>query len=96
MTMLRQVLDHFEHQSGAISLPAMARELKVEPPMLQEMIDFWVRKGRLREVTSPVCANCSGAGGCPFVFTLPRSYELNRGESDTIPPPEACPHCGCH
>lgn len=95
MTMLRQVLDHFEHQSGAISLPAMARDLGVEQSMLQEMIDFWVRKGRLREVSSPVCANCAGARGCPFVYTLPRSYELNRSDTPAIP--DACPHCkSCH
>ena len=96
MATLRQVLDHFENQTGAISLPAMARELKVEQPMLQEMIDFWVRKGRLREVSSPVCGNCSGAGGCPFVYSLPRSYELARGDSADAPP-ASCPHCAsCH
>ena len=52
MTMLRQVLQHFEQRSGAISLMQMARDLGVERAVLQDMLDYWVRKGRLREVQS--------------------------------------------
>lgn len=95
MATLRQVLDHFEHQSGSISLPAMARDLGVEPPMLQEMIDFWVRKGRLREISTPLCTTCGSARGCPFVLSLPRTYELNHGDPADVAP-DSCPHCGCH
>jgi hypothetical protein len=92
MATLRQVLTHFEGQSGAVSLAVMAKELGVERPLLQEMIDFWVRKGRLREVGTDSCNTCGCAHGCPFVFELPRSYELVTEESISSPAP-ACPHC---
>ncbi len=95
-TTLRQVLNHFEQQSGAIALPALARELGIGQPMLQEMLEYWVRKGRLREVSSSACTTCGGASGCPFVFALPRCYELARGESADIAPSAACSHCGGH
>lgn len=97
-TTLRQVLDHFERQqAGAIALPALARELGIVQPMLQEMLDYWVRKGRLREVSAAACTTCGSASGCPFVFALPRSYELARDADDeAAPPAAACAHCGCH
>jgi hypothetical protein len=95
MATLRQVLDHFERQSGAVSLATMARELGVEAPMLQEMITYWVRKGRLRQVNDAACnstcvSNC--ARGCPFVFALPAAYELVPVEAVSTPAPK-CPHC---
>ncbi|MBZ0298906.1 MAG: FeoC-like transcriptional regulator, partial [Anaerolineae bacterium] len=62
MATLRQVLNHFEQQTGAISLNAMARELGVERPMLQEMIDYWVRKGRLREANAGT--SCPSSSVC--------------------------------
>lgn len=96
-TTLRQVLGHFERQSGAVSLTEMARALNVEPPMLQEMIGYWVRKGRLRQVNDPACdasASCGGncARGCPFVFTMPAAYELVPVEAVTVAPAK-CPRC---
>ncbi len=75
-TTLRQVLDHFEQQSGAVSLPQMARDLGIERATLENMIEYWVRKGRLREVSAPACDTCGSAQGCPFIMTLPRCYEL--------------------
>lgn len=95
MATLRQVLDHFEHQSGAVSLAALARELGIEPPMLQEMIGYWVRKGRLRQVSDPACnATCGSncARGCPFVFAMPAAYELVPVEAVSVAT-EKCPRC---
>ncbi|MBZ0292780.1 MAG: FeoC-like transcriptional regulator [Anaerolineae bacterium] len=92
MSALRQVLAHFEQQSGAVSLPVMARELGVDRAVLQDMIDYWVRKGRLREASTPTCDTCGCSHGCPFVFTPPRSYELVTG--DPLPEAASCPHCG--
>lgn len=93
-TTLRQVLDHFERQSGALSLPQMARELGIERATLQNMIDYWVRKGKLREVSVPTCTTCGSAPGCPFVVALPRRYELTAAQADE---PASCPTatCGC-
>ncbi len=95
-TTLRQVLDHFEHQSEAVSLPQMARDLGIERPMLENMIDYWVRKGRLREVSAPACNTCGGAQGCPFIMTLPRRYELAVGDPPTAAPCACNTGGGCH
>ena len=95
MATLRQVLNHFEQQSGAVSLTAMARELNMELPMLHEMINYWVRKGRLRQVNDDACAlscstNSNCAKGCPFVFVMPSAYELVPLEAIAEP---KCPRC---
>ncbi|MCK6578775.1 MAG: FeoC-like transcriptional regulator [Anaerolineae bacterium] len=91
-TTLRQVLEYFESHQGAVSLPQMARTLGVERATLQNMIDYWVRKGRLRESGAAACASCGSAAGCPFMVALPRTYELvSGGSSPEISPPA----CGC-
>jgi len=76
--MLRQVLNAFESADEPQPLNAMARALGVSPGMLQGMIEYWVRKGRLREASSEFsqCQTCGGAEGCPFVVKMPRRYEL--------------------
>lgn len=90
---LRQVLEQFEQNQGAVSLPQMARTLDLDRAMLQTMIDYWVRKGKLREVGAPACTTCGSVSGCPFVMTLPRCYELVTGDSSPAPI-EARP-CAC-
>jgi hypothetical protein len=86
---LRQVLEQFEHQSGTLSLGQMATALGVERPILQDMIDYWVRKGRLREVVDCACPSGSCSSGCPFIMAMPRSYEYVT-EAET----KACSRCG--
>ena len=86
MTTLRAVLSYFETEGGAASLGQMARDLGVERGMLEEMIGYWVRKGRLRASVA-ACATW-GAQGCPVVGATPRRSELVRGDSA---PPENCP-----
>jgi hypothetical protein len=93
-TTLRQVLQQFEQSQGAVSLPQMAHTLGIERGMLQNMIDFWVRKGKLREVGAPVCATCGSASACPFIVALPRCYELATEEAAVAAVPVSCA-CGC-
>ncbi len=93
-TTLRQVLDHFERGQGAVSLPQLARTLGIERGMLQTMLEYWVRKGKIREISAPACTTCGSASGCPFVVTLPRQYELVSGSEPEIPPDQS-PACGC-
>lgn len=96
-TMLRQVLDYFEAGQGAVSLPQMARALDLERPMLQTMIDYWVRKGKLREVGAPACSTCGSASGCPFVVAMPRTYERTADDAPAVPAQTGCAHGGsCH
>lgn len=83
-TLLRQVLQKFETADHALSLPQIARELDVSLPRLEGMIQHWVRKGKIRESGGmSECGSCGAHGSCPFVFSLPRTYELVR-EDDPI------------
>lgn len=95
MATLRDVLACFERQSGAVSLAHMARELGLPRESLDEMIRYWVRRGRLREVQSTVCTTCGGATGCPFILKLPRHYELARDSSPAEGAPMGSGGCGC-
>jgi hypothetical protein len=93
-TTLRQVLEQFEQSEGTVSLPQMARALGIERGTLQNMIDYWVRKGKLREVGAPACTTCGSAAACPFVVALPRCYELATAEPAVTPATVSC-GCGC-
>ena len=74
---LRQMLEVFEESRGALSIPDLADELGITTERAESMIDFWVRKGKIRVsgVLSD-CGSCAGKGECPLVFDLPRIYEL--------------------
>ena len=89
---LREVLNRFGKQSAPVSLNQMAREMDLEPGVLHGMIDYWVRKGKLREVgsTNDNCQTCGIKGTCPFVVALPRYYERVEDSDEGVGPP-----CGC-
>jgi hypothetical protein len=84
-TSLRRLLDLFEVSRGALSIPDLADELGVTPERAESMVDFWVRKGKIR-VSSVLsdCGSCGVKGNCPLVFDLPQIYEL--AESETAAP----------
>jgi hypothetical protein len=85
-TLLRHVLQIFEEAETVVRLDALARELEIDPATLDNMIQHWVRKGRIRAVVDmpegTACHGCGADGGCPFVVHLPRRYELIRLGSD--------------
>jgi hypothetical protein len=82
---LRQVLTIFETAAAPLSLPKIARELDVSPEQLEGMIQHWVRKGKIRQSSALTeCGSCGHGSACPFVLTLPRTYELVTGDK-TIP-----------
>lgn len=91
--MLREILDVFE-QVGPMSLAEMAKRTGIEKSALEGMIQFWVRKGKLREVCGTDCASCSIHGSCPLVFTMQRRYELVTHAEQSAP--REAPRCGCH
>ena len=97
---LRQVLTIFEQADDALSLVHIARELEISTARLEGMLQYWVRKGRIREAVDPSsgCTSCGITGECPFVMALPRSYEL--ATDDSVIPVETIgmnygPGCGC-
>jgi hypothetical protein len=95
---LSQVLNAFEHNQGPVTMAQIARQLELSPARLEGMIQYWVRKGKLRRVNQyKECGSCGhGADSCPFVVELPRSYELVTPDSLTIPLAAAasCGHKG--
>lgn len=87
MTVLKQVLQTFEQANRPVSLAQMARDLRVEPAILEDMIGYWVRKGKLREVAASGCESCGLKSDCcaPMV-KLPRRYELACEDAPAKPP----------
>jgi hypothetical protein len=78
---LREVLRAFESARGPLSLNDIARDLDITPGMLDGMIDYWVRKGKIRPaVSGPSCAACSSCASakscCTYAPNMPRSYVL--------------------
>lgn len=81
---LRQVLTIFETATTPLSLPQVARDLDISVERLEGMLQYWVRKGKLRENAGAAkCESCGQKGACAFVMEMPHSYEL---ASDTIIP----------
>ncbi len=92
-TMLRQVLHAFEDTQQPRTLSQLARELEMPPGMLEGMIAYWVRKGKLRESGNEAgCSSCQHGHSCPYITQMPRTFELVT-DDDPIPP--APPSCGC-
>lgn len=94
---LREVLNRFSDQRAPVSLKQMARDMDLEPGVLTGMIDYWVRKGKLREVNSSgqSCRTCGVKSACPFVVALPRYYERVDEGAQTSSQPPPC-DCGGH
>ncbi|MBW7884478.1 MAG: hypothetical protein H3C34_17930 [Caldilineaceae bacterium] len=80
---LRTVLQYVETHTGPVSVERMAHELQIEAALLTGMLDYWVRKGRLREIclSGEGCPTCGIRGSCPFVTALPRAYTLVETQS---------------
>lgn len=86
--MLEQVLREIEASQGTINLNDLAYKLGLERSALAGMIEFWIRKGRLKVddwELEEFCEMCSGAAcggsyqgpqGCPFVMKMPRTFSL--------------------
>ena len=86
--MLRQVLAEIKSADGTISLNELAGKLNIEPSALEGMIQFWIRKGRLKETdvarepvgqacnTASCACSCPGPQDCPFVMTPPRTLSI--------------------
>ena len=91
--MLWKVLHEVEAAKAPLDLNELSRRLDVDRSVLDGMIQFWVRKGRLVDdaagatTASVVCAthtcggSCSGPQGCPFTMKMPRTISLILPES---------------
>ncbi|GAB4574402.1 MAG: hypothetical protein Kow0077_20760 [Anaerolineae bacterium] len=93
---LRQVLQLFEESPRPLSLAEMAHTLDIEQNMLEGMIEYWVRKGKIRasDGDAPQCTTCGKGSTCPYVSSFPRRYELRTGEEPDQPLKPPCSCCG--
>jgi hypothetical protein len=74
---LRILLDLFEGSSGAVSIRDIARELDVSQDRVGSMMQYWIRKGKIRvSGVGTDCGSCGAGGDCPFILDMPRTYEL--------------------
>lgn len=89
---LREVLNQFEAQHEPVSVRAMAHQMNLNPNVLQGMIDYWVRKGKLRIASSggESCHTCGIKGACPFVVNLPHYYERVQDDGQETHLPCTC------
>lgn len=76
-SILSKLLKKFEEISGALSIQALASELELRPAQVESMVDFWVRKGRIRATEeSKACGSCGINSNCPLILKLPQTFEL--------------------
>lgn len=84
--MLYQVLEEIEQAQGPVLLSELSRKLDIDAGTLAGMIQFWVRKGRLRDDDAATAdeiacvgtcgSSCGGLSGCAFVVKLPKTYSV--------------------
>ena len=89
--MLYQLLEEIEQAQGPVLISDLGRKLDIDPGVLMGMIEFWVRKGRLRDDDAALeeglaCApngcgdHCSGVSGCAFTAKMPKTYSIKKLE----------------
>jgi hypothetical protein len=84
-TTLRKLLDFFEESKGAISIQSLARELGITSSRVEDMLEYWIRKGKIKTSTTfPDCGSCGVLENCPFILEMPRTYELVDDDSGII------------
>lgn len=89
--MLNRVLQEIESTQGALNLSELSRKLNIDRGVLDGMIQFWVRKGRLvdddtvdAECSSSTCGDsCTGLASCTFVAKMPKTYSLPQNKRDS-------------
>jgi hypothetical protein len=89
--MLNQVLQEITNAQESLSLTALSSRLGIERGALEGMLEYWVRKGRLKDDdiapdslagtrngdSAGSCGgNCSGTASCSFVARMPKSYSV--------------------
>ncbi|MDM8528654.1 FeoC-like transcriptional regulator [Anaerolineales bacterium HSG24] len=88
--MLRRVLQEIKGSTEPIDLNQLARNLNLERTVLDSIIEFWVRKGKLQDLQleiieamdcySPICGGRCSPTKCPHVGIMPRSFTIQSHE----------------
>ena len=92
--MLNQVLQEIKFAKSALNLSDLSHKLGIERSALDGMIQFWVRKGKLRDDDAELAAvtntcspsicggSCTGMAVCPFVAKMPKTYSIPAQKGD--------------
>lgn len=48
--LLKQVLKAVQEKEGGVRLRELSRELGLDPSVLDGMLEFWVKKGRIKRI----------------------------------------------
>lgn len=83
MVTLRSVLNAFEAAQGTVRLDRLSRDLGIDPATLDSMIQHWVQKGRIREISAQPgadshCSPCGMKSSCPLIASPHKRYILVR------------------
>ena len=96
---LGQLISLIENSRSPLSIGELACKLDVSTDRAHAMIQFWVKKGRIRKTTIPSeCKSCSKNGKCVFIIDMPSSYEfVSQGEFIQSRGSSPCciSSCGC-
>ncbi|MCK4489654.1 MAG: hypothetical protein KAU23_05305 [Anaerolineales bacterium] len=92
--MLTQVLLEIESAHNSLNLSELSHKLDIDRSALDGMIQFWVRKGKLRDddadlaavmstCSPPSCGgSCAGMATCPFIAKMPKTYSIPSQKND--------------
>lgn len=81
--MLSRVLEQFEKAKGPLTLSEMARRLGIERSALEGMVQFLVRKGKLRPAAA-TCAQCGLRFACGYHLSgglVGTAYEIAKNST---------------
>jgi hypothetical protein len=86
-TTLTRMLAAIENAEGPLSLNQLADQFDINRGIIEDMLQFWVRKGRLRVIEAGAeidCNCCAANASCSLVAKMPRRYEIvdNANKSD--------------
>ena len=80
---LNKLLEMIEDSRGLISIRDLARELGVTQSRVENMLDYWILKGKIRASNIlPDCGSCGSSGNCPFILDMPKTFELIDDKGD--------------
>ena len=71
--MLNQVLKAVEESQGPVRLQELSRKLNIDPAVLDSMLEFWIRKGRIRRAEQDYhgCDETDCPAGCRICSVKP-------------------------
>lgn len=91
-TVLTRTLEIIENRETPLSLTVLAQEIGQTQARTQEIVEYWIRRGKI-EVSRSVedCETCGFSGSCPYVLDLPPSYQVvSAVQSETRETPGSC------